>query len=80
MENTTKTIKKAWELNRDATATFGTGIHKALKFEDLYRNYRKPKDDTRCSTIKHPLIVKIANDFFGFYDSLGLKEKSFPKH
>lgn len=71
-------IQKAWELNRDATSTFGTGIHKALQFEDLYRAYYKKSGD-RCFTIKHPVLSKIVSDFFLFHESLGFKGTVFPE-
>jgi len=74
-----KTIKKAWNLGGELASTFGTGIHKALEFEDLYRNYRKPKDDSRCFKINHPMIQIIVQDFFDFYDSLGFKGEVKPE-
>lgn len=72
-------IEGAWELGRDLAATFGTGIHKALEFEDLYRFYHKPKDKSRCFTIKHPTIKRIVEEFFEMYDKLGFKGEIIPE-
>lgn len=73
-----KTIEDAWELGRDLASSFGTGIHKALEFEDLYRKYHKKSGD-RCFTIKHPVISKIVSDFFTFYDNLGFSGEVTPE-
>lgn len=67
----TKKIKDAWKLAGQLSATFGTGIHKALEFEDLYRSYKKPKDNSRCFKIKHPVIRRIVDEFFELQEELG---------
>lgn len=72
-------VKKAWQLAGDLSSSFGTGIHKALEFEDLYRKYTKPKDGTRCFVIKHPIINSIVQDFFTFYDELGFIGEIIPE-
>lgn len=74
-----KTILEAWALAGDLASSFGTGVHKALEFEDLYRKYLKPKDSSRCFKIKHPIIRKIVNDFFEFYDTLGFEGEVIPE-
>lgn len=71
-------IQNAWNLSRDLSASFGTGIHKALEFEDLYRHYHK-KNGTRCFTIKHPAIKNIVEEFFNMYDDLGFKGDVIPE-
>ena len=73
-----KTIQDAWDLGRDLAGSFGTGIHKALEFEDLYRNHEKKNGD-RCFNIKHPVIKRIVNEFFDFYDTLGFKGEVIPE-
>ena len=72
-------VKDAWALGRDLAASFGTGVHKALEFEDLYRNTTKPKDGSRCFNIKHPAIKKIVDEFFEFYDKLGFEGDVIPE-
>lgn len=72
-------VKKAWQLAGDLSSSFGTGIHKALEYEDLYRNYKKPKDGSRCFVIKHPFINSIVQDFFNFYDELGFTGDIVPE-
>src|SRR5690606_16220581 len=37
------------------------------------------KDGTRCFTIKHPMIKKIVEDFFKFYDKIGFEGKVIPE-
>lgn len=74
-----KKILEAWDLAGDLSSSFGTGVHKALEFEDLYRHYTKPKDGSRCFKIKHPIIRKIVNDFFSFYDTLGFEGEVIPE-
>ena len=68
-----KIIKSAWELNRDISAGFGTSIHKMLEFNVLYKDYRKPKDNSRCFKVKHPLLNKILDEFEALYDTLDIK-------
>ena len=63
-------IRKAWKLAGTLSSTFGTGIHKALEFEDLYRSYTKPKDGSRCFTIKHPTIRRIVEEFYELSEAL----------
>lgn len=72
-------IKNAWDLGRDLAAMFGSGVHKALEFEDLYRAYVKPKDGTRCFTIKNPAISDIVDGFFELYDKLGFQGEVVPE-
>ena len=74
-----QTIKEAWDLGAILASTFGTGVHKALEFEDLYRHHRKPKDGSRCFTIKHPTIKRIVEEFFELYDRLGFKGEVIPE-
>ncbi len=74
-----KTIRNAWELGRDLASTFGISIHKAIEFEDLYGNYTKPKDGSRCFAIKHPAIQNIVAEFFVLYDKLGFQGEVFPE-
>lgn len=74
-----KTIRNAWDLGRDLSANFGTGIHKALEFEDLYGNHTKPKNRERCFNIKHPVIKKIVKEFYEMYDELGFEGKVIPE-
>ena len=66
-----KLIKSAWDLGRDLSALFGSAIHKALEFSDLYGSYKKPKDGVRCFNIKHPVIKNIVEDFYILNDKLG---------
>lgn len=73
------TIKSAWNLGRDLSALFGSSIHKALEFEDLYGNYKKPKDGTRCFNIKHPVLKSIVNEFYELNDSLGFIGEVVPE-
>ena len=68
-----KIIKSAWELNRDITAGFGTSIHKMIEFNTLYKDYRKPKDNSRCFKIKHPILNAILDEFEELYDTLNIK-------
>lgn len=72
-------IRSAWNLSGSASSTFGTGIHKALEFEDLYRAYVKPKDGSRCFTIKHPTIARIVQEFFDLQERLGFKGEVVPE-
>ena len=72
-------IMDAWSLSGSSSSSFGTGIHKALEFEDLYRSFKKPKDNSRCFLIKHPILNKIVQDFFKFYDNLNLKGEVIPE-
>lgn len=72
-------IQGAWDLSRDCSASFGTGIHKALEFEDLYGSYKKPKDSTRCFNIKHPMLKQIINEFYELNDSLGFEGDVIPE-
>lgn len=74
-----KEIRSAWNLAGDLAAAFGTGIHKALEYEDRYRSYLKPKDGTRCFRIKNPAISKIVNEFYDLNESLGFKGQIFPE-
>src|SRR5690606_2609616 len=71
-------IKKVWNQSGGLSAMFGTAIHKALEFEDLYRFHTK-KDGSRCFTIKHPMIKQIVEDFFEFYNKIGFKGKVLPE-
>ena len=71
-------VSNAWDLGRDLAASFGTGVHKALEFEDLYRSFKKP-DSQRCFTIKHPAIKRIVDDFFEFYNKLGFQGEIIPE-
>lgn len=73
------TIEDAWELNRDLASQFGTALHKALEFEDLYRSMKKPKDNSRCFTIKHPTIVKIITEFYELNEKLGFEGEIIPE-
>lgn len=63
------TIKDAWDLGANLAATFGTGIHKALEFEDRYRHLQKKNGD-RCFNVKHPAIKRIIDEFYDLYDSM----------
>lgn len=72
-------IQGAWDLGRDLAGNFGTGIHKALEFEDLYGVYRKPKDGSRCFNIKHPMLKKIVQEFYELNDSLGFEGDVIPE-
>lgn len=74
-----KTIKGAWELERDLAQLFGTAIHKALEHEELYQQYIKPKNGERCFNIKHPIIKKIVQEFYELYDSLGFEGEIIPE-
>tara|TARA_R110000822_G_scaffold241380_2_gene370675 strand:+ start:86 stop:1165 length:1080 start_codon:yes stop_codon:yes gene_type:complete len=71
-------IRKAWALSGNLSATFGTAIHKALEFEDLYRHYTKKTGD-RCFTIKHPTISRIVEEFYALYQKLGFKGEVIPE-
>jgi len=71
-------IRNAWELGKDLAASFGTGVHKALEFEDLYRHYYK-KNGTRCFTIKHPVIRRIVEEFFELEQRLGFEGQVIPE-
>jgi hypothetical protein len=73
-----KYIQDAWSLAGDLSASFGTGIHKAMEFEDLYRFHTK-KDGERCFTIKHPVIKRIVEEFFVMYNNIGFEGEVFPE-
>jgi hypothetical protein len=73
-----KKIRAAWDLGRDLAASFGTGIHKSLEFTDLYGGYLKKSGD-RCFNIKHPIINKIVNEFYDFFETLDLDGEIFPE-
>lgn len=73
-----KYIKDAWALSGDLAASFGTGIHKALEFEYLYRFHTK-KNGERCFTIKHPVIKRIVEEFFVMYNNIGFEGEVFPE-
>lgn len=73
-----ETILNAWDLNRDSTGFFGAGIHKALEYEDLYRNYYK-SNGSRCFVIKHPLLKRIVDSFFKLEKRLGFKGEVIPE-
>ena len=68
-----KIIKSAWELNRDISSGFGTSIHKMIEFNVLYKDYRKPKDNSRCFEIKHPFLNRILDEFETLYHTLNIK-------
>lgn len=74
-----KTIRNAWDLSGDLARHFGTGIHKALEFEDRYRTYLKPKDGSRCFMIKNPAIRNIVDEFYQLNDRLGFKGEIIPE-
>lgn len=74
-----KVIKEAWNLSGDLARNFGTGIHKALEFEDRYRQYVKPKDGSRCFLIKNPAIQNIVEGFYELNDRLGFIGEVFPE-
>lgn len=74
-----KKIREAWKLAGNLAEKFGTGIHKALEYEDLYRSYTKPKDGSRCFTIKNPAIAKIVNEFFELNKRLGFEGDVIPE-
>lgn len=74
-----KTIKDAWKLSGDLARSFGTGVHKALEFEDLYRSYKKPKDGSRCFLIKNPAIQSIVEEFYKLNERLGFKGDVVPE-
>lgn len=73
-----KFIKSVWRKSGDLSREFGSGIHKALEFEDLYRHYHK-KNGARCFTIKQPAIKKIVEDFFALYEKLGFEGEVIPE-
>lgn len=74
-----KIIKSAWELNRDVSAGFGTSIHKMIEFNILYKGYKKPKDNTRCFKVKHPILNRILNEFEVLYNELNIKGDIIPE-
>ena len=74
-----ETIQGAWNLGRDLAALFGSGIHKALEFSDLYGSYKKPKDGTRCFNIKHPVLKNIVEEFYILNDELGFVGDVIPE-
>jgi hypothetical protein len=74
-----KTIQSAWDLSGDVARGFGTAIHKALEFEDLYGGYKKPKDGTRCFNIKHPVLRSILKEFYELNDDLGFVGEVIPE-
>jgi hypothetical protein len=71
-------IKKSWQMNGNIASMFGSSLHAALEFEDLYRKHRKKNGD-RCFQIKHPMIRKVVDDFFSYAKGLGLKGKPYPE-
>ncbi|WP_439132383.1 hypothetical protein [Polaribacter sp.] len=72
-------IQGAWDLSRDCSASFGTSIHKALEFSDLYGSYKKPKDGSRCFQIKHPMLKRIVKEFYELNDKLGFEGDVIPE-
>lgn len=66
-----KEVLKAWSLSGDIARDYGNSIHKALEFEQTYRDHKK-KGGERCFVIKHPIIRQIVDDFYTLYDTLKL--------
>jgi hypothetical protein len=73
-----KYIQDAWSLAGDLSSSFGTGVHKAMEFEDLYRFHTK-KNGERCFTIKHPVIKRIVEEFFVMYNNIGFEGEVYPE-
>lgn len=73
-------IVNAWDLHGVAAREFGSGIHKALEYNDLYlsKGYKK-KSGEDAFRIGHPLLEKIVKDFNSFYKKLKFKGEVVPE-